>query len=299
MWATDLVSIRVGGQSWVLAVHGGAKEIAARERPANRDGCAAALAAGRAILAQAGSALDAVEAVIRALEDDPTFNAGRGSALNAVGEVEMCAAIMSGLDLAVGAVAVVKGVPHPIGVARQLLEEEEILLAGPGARDFARRRGLLAQGPGEERPPLIGIERRSSHDTVGAVALDQQGNVAAATSTGGLARSRPGRVGDSPLPGGGYYADNHLGAVALSGHGEAIARQCVAIRVMDNIEALGPQAALQRGVDSVRHLGSEAGGILLTKDGEFAWAHNSPHFPVGLATADCPEGRSWLDKDEA
>jgi len=291
--------VRPGRPAWALAVHGGAKEIAADEEAANRDGCAAALAAGRAILERGGSALDAVEAAVRSLEDDPVFNAGRGSVRNAAGEVEMCAAIMSGIDLAVGAVTVVKGMRHPVSVARLLLGEHEILLAGEGAHDFAAHHGieLLAS----ERPlfSAFGTARRSGHDTVGAVALDQDGNLAAATSTGGLAGTLPGRIGDSPLPGCGYYADNRLGAIALSGDGEAIARQCIAIRVIDNLDLTGPEAALEQALSKVAQLQGEAGAILIDRNGRIAWSHNSPHFAVGFATDACPDGRVRLGKDEA
>src|SRR5215213_4881216 len=160
---------------WALAVHGGAKDIPPEEDRAHRDGCLRALAAGRAILERGGPSLEAAEAAVRVLEDDPTFNAGTGSALNRAGEVEMCSAIMSGKDLSVGGVAVIKGVRHPVSVARLVMDEEEILIAGPGARDFARERGAELCDPGE----LVVEKQREAlreHDTVGAVALDTNGN---------------------------------------------------------------------------------------------------------------------------
>ncbi len=280
---------------WVLAVHGGAKPVSAADEAANRCGCAVALAAGRHVLELGGSATDAVEASVRVLEDDPTFNAGYGSVTNLQGDVEMCAGIMSGADLAVGAVALVTDLRHPIAAARLLLTEKEILLAGPAATGFARQRGLdpALEGGRPARPADKG------HDTVGAVARDRMGHVAAATSTGGLAGKRAGRVGDSPLPGAGYYADDRLGAISLSGEGEVIARLAVAVRVLDRLERRGPDDGLRDVLSEVLDLGGDAGAILVTHDGRFAWAHNSPRFAVGVATSRDPGGQVWLHQDEA
>jgi beta-aspartyl-peptidase (threonine type) len=282
---------------WALAVHGGAKEIAPGEAQAHRDGCLKALAAGREILEQGGAALDAVETAVRVLEDDPTFNAGRGSALNAAGEVEMCSAIMSGKDLAVGAVAVIKGVRHPVSVARLVMDEDEILIAGPGARTFANSKGAELCDPAE----LIVEKQREAlheHDTVGAVALDCDGNLAAATSTGGLPGAAPGRMADSALPGCGYYADNAVGALALSGDGESIARLSTASDVMRWMSELGPDAALERALSRLTHLNGDGGGIALTKAGRVGWWHNSPSFAIAAASGDDPDGAVWLNKEE-
>lgn len=283
---------------WLLVVHGGAKEIGPGEEEAHRSGCKAALAAGRSVLARGGGAVDAVEAAVRSLEADPTFNAGTGSALNAAGEVEMCAALMSGLDLKVGAVGIIKGVSHPVSVARLVMEEEDaILLAGEGARQFAVEKGAELCDPDD----LI-VEKQeealAEHDTVGAVARDKAGNLAAATSTGGLTGSPVGRMADSAIPGCGYYADNHAGAIALSGDGEAIARLAVSAAVMRAMESMSPEAALQRSLSRVPHLGGDGGGIAISARGETGWWHNSPHFAVGVATAADPEGRVFLHKDE-
>jgi beta-aspartyl-peptidase (threonine type) len=291
--------MKLAAGTWAFAVHGGAKEIAAGEREANRRGCRCALDAGRAVLVRGGSALDAVEAAVRLLEDDPAFNAGYGSALSEAGEVEMCAALMDGRDRSVGAVGVIKGVRHPVSVARLLLSEEEILLAGPGARAFAESKGA------ELCPPQALIvekqkeELAEAHDTVGAVALDRAGNVAAATSTGGLPGARAGRMGDSALPGCGYYAENGNGAVALSGDGEAIARLATASRVLRDLLARGPEGALRDALSDLTHLGGgDGGGIALDRDGRIGWWHNSPAFVVGTASSADPGGGIWLGKDE-
>lgn len=283
---------------WLLAVHGGAKEIGAEEEEAHREGCRAALQAGRAVLERGGSALDAVEASVRALEADPIFNAGTGSALNRDGEIEMCAALMSGIDLGIGAVGIVKGVRHPVSVARLVMEGGgEILLAGEGARRFAAERGAELCDPED----LIVEKQRlaiAKHDTVGAVARDRAGNLAAATSTGGLPGTRAGRMGDSALPGCGYYADNHVGAVALSGDGEMIARLTVASAVMRAMETEEPTTALKRALSRLPDLGGEGGGIAISARGGVGSWHNSSHFAVGVASASEPGGQIRLRKDE-
>lgn len=283
--------------TWLLAVHGGAKEIEPGEEDAHREGCRAAMSAGRAVLELDGSAIDAVEAAVRVLETDPTFNAGTGSALNEAGEVEMCAALMSGVDLKVGAVGIIRGVRHPISVARLMMEEDAILVAADGARSFAAARGAELCDPGE----LIVEKQRAAlaeHDTVGAVARDRAGNLAAATSTGGLPGAPVGRMADSAVPGCGYYADNHAGAIALSGDGEAIARLAISAAVIRALETMGPTAALAECLSRLPHLGGDGGGIAISAKGEVGWWHNSPHFTVGVASADDPGGQVCLTKDE-
>lgn len=283
--------------TWVLAVHGGAKEIAPEDEAANREGCARALAAGRAVLAYGGSAVAAVEAAVRELEDDPAFNAGYGSVLNGAGEVEMCAALMDGSDLSIGAVAVIRGVRNPIVVARMLREERTVLLAGEGAREFARARGAELCDSSDLVPD--GQWMLADHDTVGAVALDIGGNLASATSTGGLSGTPPGRMGDSALPGCGYYADNAIGAVALWGHGEAIARLASAASIMHSMPALGPEYALRQTLKRLPALDGDGGGVAIAANGTVGWWHNSPHFAVGVASDAAPAGEVWLHKDEA
>jgi len=283
--------------SWALIIHGGAGRLAAGRREAARSGCAAALEAGCAVLARGGSALDAVEAAVRVMEDDPVFNAGYGSVLNAAGEVELDAAIMDGATLDVGGVAAVQGVRHPVSVARRLVRERPILLAAEGARAFAARRGAELCAPEDMIHPDRRTAMPGGNDTVGAVALDAAGNLAAAGSTGGLAGKMPGRIGDTPIPGAGLYADNPRGGVALSGEGEAIARLTLAARIMDDLAGGGaPQAAVESAVARLAALG-EGGAIALSRAGLFGWAHNAPDFTVGLARDDLPP-RVHLSKAE-
>jgi beta-aspartyl-peptidase (threonine type) len=288
--------------TWALVVHGGAKEIAPEREEANRRGCLEALAAGRAILEQGGSAVDAVEAAIRILESDSTFNAGYGSDLNADGEVEMDAALMGGSNLAIGAVAAIQGVRHPISVARQMLGEPPTLLVGEGARRFAAAQGVELCEPEALIParPDGPVEKTHDHDTVGCVALDSSGRIAAGTSTGGLDDTLPGRVGDSPLPGCGFYADDQVGGVAFSGDGECIARTLLAARVMQVLEGgQPPQAALKASLTHLERVGGEAGGIVLDHLGRVGWAHNSSNFAVAWITdsMDAPSVRLRQDEE--
>lgn len=289
---------------WALALHGGAGPIAPEWQEPARRGLRAALAAGRAVLEDGGGAADAVEATVRALEDDEAFNAGFGAVLNADGEVEADAAIMDGRDLALGGVAALKGARHPVSVARLLLPETPVLLVAEGARRFAAERGAELCPPDELIAPRRRAARNAagSHDTVGAVALDARGHLAAATSTGGLSGALPGRVGDSPLPGAGLYADDTLGATVFSGHGEAIARVALAARVMRGLEeGRDPQEAME---GALAHLAAriggeeaEAGGLVLDRAGRLGWAHRSEHFAVAHQTAGA-DGHVHLSKSE-
>lgn len=239
-------------EKWAIIVHGGAKPWDQAEEHANREGIRQAVEAGAEVLHRGGSAIDAVETTIRVLEDLPVFNAGRGSVPNAAGQVEMCAGLMDGRDLSAGAVGVIRNVRNPICVARKLLSEKEVLVAGEGALMFAKENGL-ALATDEELLAEKGKDAaEGAHDTVGAVALDIGGNLAAGTSTGGLTGAKVGGVGDSPLPGGGLYADNHIGAVSFSGDGETIARLALASRVM---------ASVEHGQDMEEALSGRRGGI--------------------------------------
>jgi beta-aspartyl-peptidase (threonine type) len=270
---------------WAIIVHGGAKAIPAGLEQVHRDGCLLALSAGQAILEKGGSALDAVETAVRALEDDPTFNAGHGAVLNAKGEVELDAALMDGRTLAVGGVAAVKTLRHPISVAAAMLPETPVLLVGDGAEAFAREHDAELCDPKAlviERPGDPGC------DTVGCVALDVHGNVAAGTSTGGLTGSRPGRVGDSPLPGCGLYADNAVGGVSLSGDGESLIRATLAARLMHALEAMPPGAAIRAALTRLARVGGEAGLIVIDVEGRIDWGHNSAQFAVAHASAGQP-----------
>lgn len=272
--------------TWAIILHGGAKEIEPVEAQAHRDGCLNALGAGRAILEAKGSAIDAVVAAIRELESDPTFNAGYGSALNADGEVEMCSALMEGQGFDVGAVSIIQGVRHPISVARAMLHQTEILLSGAGARRFAAEHQLELCEPHDLISPKEAKAAESgSHDTVGCIAIDIDGHMAVGTSTGGLEGAPAGRVGDSPQPGCGYYVDDKVGAVAFSGDGEHIARKMLAARVMHRMATDRPEQALEDALYHVADIGGEAGGIILTPDGEFGWRHNSRDFAVALQSS--------------
>ena len=282
---------------WSIIVHGGAKTIPPEEEEANRSGCRAALEAGARILRAGGSSIDAVEAAVKVLEDDPTFNAGRGSAQNAEGEIEMCASLMEGEKLNVGAVTVLRGVRNPVRVAKAMLFDEPILLAGEGARRYAADKSLELCETRDLITPSQ-KKREGAHDTVGCVALDEKGNLAVAVSTGGLDGSPPGRVGDSPQPGCGYYADNAVGAVCFSGDGEQIARAMLAARVMHGFDAVDPQRTIEASLRSLGRVGGEAGAIALTPEGVIGWAHNSSHFAVAYASSTLPEPEIYLSKEE-
>lgn len=276
------------------------------EHDAHIEGCRRAARIGWEILARGGLALDAVEAAVRVLEEDSTFDAGRGSFLNAAAEVELDAIIMDGRDLNFGAVAAVQHVPHPVTLARLVMTESEHgLLAGAGAERFARQHGVptctaeellvgreldrwrAAQASGRPhawqpfgQPP--------THGTVGAVARDRQGNLAAATSTGGTFNKLPGRVGDSPLVGCGAYADNRTGAVSATGLGEALMRIVISKTVCDFIAA--GNTAQEAARAAVRLLGERTTGkggvIVVDHAGRMGIAHNSPHIAHAYVTAD-------------
>jgi beta-aspartyl-peptidase (threonine type) len=283
---------------WALIVHGGAKEISPDEEQANREGIREAIAAGQAVLEAGGHAVDAAEAAVKVLEARPVFNAGYGSVLNRGGDIEMDASIMEGAGLNIGAVGALKGVKHPVEVAKLLLPEEPILVVGEGAFMFARDHHVELV-PNES---LITSENakelKFAKDTVGCVAMDQNGNLVAATSTGGLTGAFVGRLGDSPLPACGFYADNNIGAVAFSGHGEGIARLALAAQVMGSIDREGPESSLEKALAQLPRVGGDAGGIAIGKDGRMGWSHNSPHFAVAMTASDFAEPQVWLHKNE-
>ncbi|MDE2051890.1 MAG: isoaspartyl peptidase/L-asparaginase, partial [Gammaproteobacteria bacterium] len=252
-----------------IAIHGGAGAVpstltAERERQ-YRDGLAAALDLGYATLAKGGSSLDAVTAAVRTLEDNPLFNAGRGAALTRDGAAELDAAIMEGRQQRAGAVAAVRHVRNPIELARRVMEKSRhVLLVGAGAEEFALEEGL-ALVPNvyfrtEERRNQLEAERSgrsvsdlfpSSQGTVGAVALDAAGDLAAATSTGGMTNKRQGRVGDSPIIGAGTYAKNGVCAVSATGHGEYFIRSVAAHHICAAVEYRG--LALREAVHELLH----------------------------------------------
>lgn len=274
--------------TWSIIVHGGAHEIAEELRMPHLEGCERAARAGQAILEAGGAALAAVEAAIRVLEDDRTFNAGYGSVLNTDGEVECDAAIMDGETLDVGGVCSVQGIRNPISVASLMLRERPTLLAADGAERFAREHGAELCDPAA----LIAPHRRqdSAADTVGCVALDTRGRIAAGTSTGGVPGKMPGRVGDSPLPGGGLYAERGVGGISLSGDGEKISRLTLAARIMGGLRLDGtdPDATITEHLDLLGSFDGSAGVILLDADGRPAWGHSTSDFAVAHASSDSP-----------
>lgn len=266
---------------WAIVVHGGATEIPDDRRAAYREGCERAATAGRRLLERGGSATEAVVAAVRVLESDRTFNAGVGSVLNADGRVQADASVMDGATLDVGAVAAVEHVRHPVEVAHALLREEPILLVGEGAERFARERGL-------EGPSLTVLTNGSTeaHDTVGCVALDLDGHVATAVSTGGLPDAAAGRVGDSPLPGAGFFADDRVGGVVLSGSGERIARVALASWAVTRLGDEDPVSVAGGAIEQLERVGGDAGIIIVDREGRLGWAHSSPDFAVAWATSD-------------
>lgn len=280
---------------WSIIAHGGARDLEPHQFAPVRNGMQEALTVGCRVLENGGTAIDAVSKTVQALEDDPTFNAGRGSVRNASGGVQMDAAIMDGRTLEIGAVIGLQEAMNPICVARALLREKEILLAGQGAEAFARLSGTRMKQHGDRDAVPEGAG--NGGDTVGCVARDTRGDFAAATSTGGLAGMRAGRVGDVPLSGCGFYADNERGAVSLSGDGEQIARVMLAMEFLLFAARLTPSAAAHATILRLGRVGGEAGIIGLTPVGEQCWDHNSLHFAVAFATQSEPVVRVKLQRE--
>jgi beta-aspartyl-peptidase (threonine type) len=274
----------------IVVVHGGASEWYAGTA-LGRAACRRAAQAGWETLAAGGSALDAVIAAVRIVEDDPECNAGTGAVLTSRGTLELDACVMDGASRASGAVAVLPPFRNPVDIARAVLEDGRYhLLVGDGAAAFARARGFTPCDPTLMITPdrRAEFEGRGSFDrgnTVGAVALDANGHLAAATSTGGIAGTDPGRVGDAPLVGGGTYADEHA-ACSCTGDGEAYARACAAFWTVENV-AKGAQAAAERSVARVRErYGGYGGLILVDKAGGVGIARSASAMPHAIARSD-------------
>lgn len=275
-----------------LAVHGGATTVPLEEVDAYLAGCRAALDAGWAVLARGGSAIDASEAAVRVLEADPTFNAGYGGALNADGDVELCASIMEGDELCFGSVAIAMGLPHPISVARRLLETQGTRVLGArGAERFAREQGFDTCEPSEliteKQRKKLAAEQSVSHDTVGCVALDANGLLATAVSTGGLAGSPVGRIGDSPLPGCGFYADSRSGGCVFTGDGEQVAQLVLAKMVVEQLAGgVVPEEAARHTIALLAdRVDGEGGCIVLDRSGRIGWAHSSSEMACAYRTS--------------
>jgi beta-aspartyl-peptidase (threonine type) len=268
-----------------LLIHGGAGADPAFGREELRRGIRDAVSAGWAVLRDGGGAVDAVEAAVCAMEDNPRFNAGRGSVLTSEGAVEMDAAIMEGDSLNNGAVACVTNMRHPISLARRILDNERYsLFVGEGAMARARALGIPLCDPEEL---ITDVQRRRLESpiggTVGAVALDRRGLIAAATSTGGMTGKPPGRVGDSPLIGCGTYAESTSGGVSCTGEGEAIIRVVLARRTIEILRmAADPMHACQAAMDILLEEGRGGGGLIcIDWKGRLGWAHSTPLMPVG------------------
>jgi L-asparaginase / beta-aspartyl-peptidase len=290
----------------VLLIHGGAWAMPDDAVAAHEDGIANALAAGYTLLEQGAAAVDAVEAAVAVMEDDETFDAGRGSFLTQDGRVQMDALLMNGENLRTGGVACVERLRNPIRAARLVLDKSpHVYFVGTGAERFARQHGMalcdnteLVISREQERlykaqaAELAGLPDETfsgsldSHDTVGAVALDIHGNIAAGTSTGGTLNKAPGRVGDSSLIGCGCYADNLTAAVSLTGWGEPIMKLVLGKWAVDRVAAgASPDEAAHEAIDYLfGRLGGHGGIILLGPDGRVGLAHNTPRMAWGLRT---------------
>jgi beta-aspartyl-peptidase (threonine type) len=279
------------GEGPSLALHGGAggrvRELAAEGGAPYAEGLLAAYSAGWRVLASGGSALDAVCASVEVLEDDPLFNAGRGAALTATGQAELDASVMTGTGLA-GAVAASRRARNPVRLARAVMEDtEHVFLVDPDVA-FLERHGLAVAEPGyfiterrqrELERVLDGRAAAARHGTVGAVARDAGGRVAAATSTGGMVGQADGRVGDSPIIGAGVYARDNVVAISGTGYGEAFIRGVVAYDIAARIRYTGAglAAAVQATVEQeLGQRGATGGVIAVGGDGRVVVAHNSP-----------------------
>jgi L-asparaginase / beta-aspartyl-peptidase len=276
------------GGAWSVLVHGGAGEVAADRVARHVDGCRAAAEVAAGVLRGGGAALDAVEAAVALLEDDPSFNAGTGACLNADGLVELDAAVMEGTGLRAGSVCALPPFLHPVHIARAVLDEgRHVLYAGLGAARFAVEHGFApstseAMTTDAARARLAAAQSRAAVDgwaggTVGAVARDARGGVAAATSTGGRVNKHAGRVGDSPVPGAGNYADDDGGACSVTGDGEAVLRLCLGKAAVDLMRArTHPEEAARA---SIRVLGARlaatGGLILVDRAGRLGLARNT------------------------
>ncbi|HVW84484.1 MAG TPA: isoaspartyl peptidase/L-asparaginase [Bryobacteraceae bacterium] len=325
---TGIAKAQSASHRWAIVLHGGAGVIERGSMTPEmesdyRSAMARILEAGAEVLRKGGSSLDAVEVSIRMMEDDPLFNAGRGAVFTAAGTHELDAAIMDGSNLRAGAVAGVTRTRHPITLARTVMEKSpHVMLAGPGADEFAaeqrleqvnpsfffterRWQALILQLRKEGKPvparpagappapskPVAQLESEEAHKfgTVGIVAADQRGNVAAGTSTGGTQAKRPGRIGDSPIIGAGTYASNASCAVSATGTGEFFIRLTVAREICALVEY--KKMPLQQAADEVirKQLGAmkgDGGVIAVTPNGELAWSFNTP----GMYRARIDEG---------
>jgi L-asparaginase / beta-aspartyl-peptidase len=294
----DVSGSALQSSSWALAIHGGAgaapKDLSETELALTRTALSAALAAGASILTGGGSSLDAVQAAVRILENCGVLNAGRGAVLNHEGFAELDACLMDGNGRRVGAVAGLRHIANPIDLARRLMDHgRHVMLAGPGAEQFATEQGLTLT----PAPYFITERRRRQLDaaivaagTVGAVARDVQGNLAAATSTGGLTNKHVGRVGDSPIVGAGTLAENGVCAISATGDGELFIRHTVASEVSARIRYQGKdvETAAREVIEQLRSLGGIGGLIAVDAAGRVTMPYSSAVMPRGQVSAGQP-----------
>lgn len=294
-----------GPARWSILVHGGAGDVRADAVAAHVAGCEHAAAAGAAVLAAGGSALDAVQRAVEVLESDPLFNAGTGACLDSDGHIALDASIMDGDGLRAGAVCALPPFEHPIAVARRVMEDTpHVLLAAEAAARFAVSRGFAPAdetamiteaarkkwdvaraknvteswaGGDESAPSPDATRKDTSGGTVGAVARDAQGHVAAATSTGGMVNKLAGRVGDSPIIGAGTYADDEAGACSTTGHGEAMIRVCLAKTAVDGLRMTGSaEETSRRSIALMHRRTAQTGGlIVVAPDGSLGLARST------------------------
>ena len=298
--------------NFILVIHGGAgvwrNELTPERERESREAMRAALMAGHGILRTNGTSLDAVEAAIRVLEDSPLFNAGKGSVLTKEGTVEMDASIMDGVSKKAGAVASVKRIRNPITTARAVMEKSpHVMMVGEGAEAFAKEQGTKLVSPSYFITPFrreqwerakqkekarekrtAEAEARDAIGTVGAVALDGRGNLAAGTSTGGMLNKKFGRVGDSPIIGAGTYANNATCAVSATGHGEYFIRSVVAhdVSALMEYKKMSVRAAGEEVIRKVGELGGKGGFIALDRQGNMAMPFNTEGMFRGVIRAD-------------
>lgn len=306
-----LIESQVKKQEWAIVIHGGAGNISRESLTPELDkeyraSLEAALNTGRKILADGGSALDAVEQTIRTLEDNPLFNAGKGAVFTHEGKNELDAAIMDGSNLAAGAVAGVMDIKNPISAARKVMTSSpHVLLTGAGASQFAKEQGLEIVPPSyfyteRQFKALQEILKKEKNGTVGCCALDKNGNLAAGTSTGGMPDKKYNRIGDSPIIGAGTYANNNTCAVSGTGHGEYFIRWTVAhdISALMEYKGLSLKVASELVVnDKLVKAGGSGGVICLDRNGAVSMPFNSTGMFRCYATADGKEG-VFIYKDE-
>lgn len=284
-----------------IIVHAGAWAIPPEEKEAHRLGCAHAAEAGWAVLSEGGRAIEAVRAAIRSMEDDPNLNAGTGSVLNRAGHVETDAGLMHGTTLDCGGVAAVRNRANPIEAANAVLESRYVLLVGKGAMDFLDEHGVepvdeetmivqrerdrlqrALQRPTDEGHDFMDAAVTGPGDTVGAVAIDRIGRVAAGASSGGICGKHPGRMGDTAVPGAGYYADDLLAGAACTGWGEPLLRMGLARRAVDLAREHNAMDATWLAIQEFeKRFGGRGGVILIARDGSIGFSYNTP----SMATA--------------